>query len=161
MRLCGLAIVLCGFASTLALADNGDSQERGKALYNGSVALSGKLQGHATPLPPHVLACRQCHAGTDKRGRDGRSLEAFAPLLGGGRLQEFLSRRNGPPGSYDRHSFCLTLRTGLDPQQIQLPLRMPRFDVSDSDCEDLWNYLNAPISAIPSLDRQRVPVVEP
>lgn len=115
--------------------------QRGAALYLGAVPLEGRLAGHAAALPASGIACVYCH-GTAGTARG--SLQNPAPRIDAGSLREFRSRRNGPPAAYDLAGFCRALRTGVDPVQIQLPSRMPRFTLSDTDCEHLWNYLNIP-----------------
>ena len=129
-----VAAVLVAAASPAAARD--DSRVgRGSALFNGQADLRGRLADHVDPLPAAVLACVNCHEG---RAADG------APDLRGGWLSTTRSRRNGPASAYDAATFCATLRTGIDPVQVRLPVLMPRFDLSDEACSDLWNYLDAP-----------------
>lgn len=137
--------LLLGAAFSLAgLAHEHSAQERGEALFTGAAELTGRLAGHATALPAHVLACVKCHTDARDAQRGSSFSRGLAPRLEGGWLRELRSRRNGPPSAYDLPAFCHTLRTGVDPTKIQLPSRMPRFDLPDSDCESLWNYLNTP-----------------
>lgn len=140
-----LRLTVLLFSASCSLAGLAQDRAHGAALYNGAATLKGRLAGHSTDMPPHVLACAKCH-GDDARGpeRIASSSSGLAPRLEGGWLGEVQSRRNGPPTSYDLPAFCRTLRTGIDPAQIQLPSRMPRFDLTDKECEHLWSYLNTP-----------------
>lgn len=115
----------------------------GRALFDGTAALHGRIAGHQDALPSAVLVCANCHGIADDGG------ERPAPRLDGGWLAEARSRRNGPSAAYDAQSFCAALRTGVDPVQVRLPTRMPRFEMSDSDCNALWNYLAIPVAAKP------------
>jgi hypothetical protein len=147
-RITRTAVLLSGALFSLTgLAQAHLSRERGEALHAGRAALTGRLAGHSTDLPAHVLACVNCHGKASGTERGNSFARGLAPRLEGGWLREFRSRRNGPPTAYDLPAFCRTLRTGIDPMEIQLPSRMPRFEMPDSDCESLWNYLNTPLAA--------------
>ncbi|KUY84080.1 hypothetical protein [Burkholderia sp. RF4-BP95] len=110
------------------------SVERGARLFDGGNAMRGRLDGHAEILPPTASRCINCHVSSPQRG-------ALAPLLDASTLRVPQQRRGGPPSVYSRETFCETLRTGVDPAYVTLKSTMPRFDASDQQCGDLWNYL--------------------
>jgi hypothetical protein len=116
------------------------AQSAGERLYRGIASLTGNIAGHTTAMPASVLACTNCHVGGS--GNAGSDSQA-APDLRGGWLSTVRSRRNGPAARYTQITFCRTLRTGIDPVYIILPVQMPRFAISDADCAALWTYLNA------------------
>ncbi len=116
------------------------AQSAGERLYRGTASLTGNIAGHTTAMPASVLACTNCHVGGS--GNAGSDSQA-APDLRGGWLSTVRSRRNGPAARYTQITFCRTLRTGIDPVYIILPVQMPRFAISDADCAALWTYLNA------------------
>lgn len=130
-----LAVVCC--VAPAAVAEDAVAQ-RGEALYRGGAPLVGRIAGHSAPLPPLALVCINCHGATGDTGQ-----AAVAPPLVDGWLRRQQSRRNGPVSAYDEPALCRALRTGIDPVDIRLPLRMPRYALSDDDCAALWMYLDA------------------
>ncbi|MGU7843759.1 hypothetical protein ACV22V_30350 [Burkholderia sp. AW33-5] len=120
------------FASPTAAVDA--SVARGARLFGGGDAMRGRLEGHAELLPSTASRCINCHAQSTQAG-------VFAPRLDASTLLAPQRRRGGPPSAYSRDTFCATLRTGIDPAYVTLRSEMPRFDASDEECADLWNYL--------------------
>jgi len=97
-------------------------------------------------LPPAATRCINCHAPTAVRegaARAGLAEGSFGPLLNADLLQTPQARRGGPPSRYDSHSLCHLLRTGIDPAWVTLPRSMPRYELSDQDCTQLWQHLTA------------------
>ncbi len=114
---------------------------RGAALFYGQGALEGRLAGHARALPVVASRCANCHDGaTDvaSPGRDGFRINARLDALS---LLTSRSRRGGPPSSFDAASLCQVLRSGVDPASVMVDPIMPRFTISDADCQDLWAFL--------------------
>ncbi len=122
----------------------GLATSRGEALFEGGAPLRGRIDGHFSGLPADVLVCAHCHIATRGDDRPGDP-----PDLRGGWLHRPMQRRNGPPGVYDAAKLCTALRSGIDPVQIRIPTRMPRFDIPDEDCVALWNYLESSASVRP------------
>jgi len=120
---------------------------QGEALYYGVVPLSGRISGQTLQLPARVLACVRCHEG--RGGQAGGELQPGVDLLGGW-LSQIRSRRNGPASQYTPATFCRALRNGIDPVSVVLAIQMPRFDISDQDCNALWNYLNSQTQPLPA-----------
>ena len=114
------------------------SQERGRQLFDGTIALPGTITGHAAPLAPRASRCINCHAVESTAASAAAS---FGPPLTAASLTSRVSRRRGPPSLYDEASFCSLLRTGVDPAFIVAAQTMPRYAASDADCRDLWRYL--------------------
>ncbi len=128
----GSAAIVTGSAS---LAE--DPASIGEQLYSGGRPLTATISGHSAPMPSKVVVCSNCHGAP--LGKPGS--KPAAPDLRHGWLEQVRARRNGPAGRYDQASFCRALRSGIDPVYVMLPIRMPRFTISDPDCEALWLYL--------------------
>ena len=103
--------------------------------------LPGRLAGHASDLPPQATRCVNCHAAG---GAAAPATAAFGPSLGPATLTRAVSRRGGPPSRYDAASLCRLLRDGIDPAWVMVDAAMPRYAVSDAQCEALWARLAAP-----------------
>jgi hypothetical protein len=133
-----VCMIVCCLCHIDAVAENSLSERgRGQDIYLGKEVIIGKIDGHASSLPPSLGICVTCHASA-KRSR----LEAeLAPRLNRSSLLDPRSRRGGPGFSYDKTNFCKTVRTGIDPQYIVLRRAMPRFEISESQCSALWAYL--------------------
>jgi hypothetical protein len=140
--------------------------QRGQALFHGEAALPGHLSGHAQALPTLATRCVNCHAAPGQ-AVDGPSLlsalaaappgagpalaettaasppiaDRIGPPLSRTRLTEARPRRGGPASRFDAHSLCQALTSGVDPAQVLLPDRMPRYQPSPEQCQDLWAYL--------------------
>ena len=135
----GLLLVLC--SGLTAALGRSDDDVRGQRLFNGEEPVLGKIGGHPSSLPTSFTRCANCHTGTEPSRLD-RALETrTAPQLSQGRLLDIRSRRGGPPFAYDKESFCHTIRTGIDPQYITLGRAMPRFEITQAQCDALWTYL--------------------
>lgn len=118
--------------------------QAGARLFNGQQALDASIRGHVDRLPPAATRCANCHAPQPMRQaalQAGLAPEAFAPLLNAAQLLEARARRGGPPSRYDPSSFCKLLRTGIDPAWVLLPRDMPRYELSDLQCAQLWAHL--------------------
>lgn len=140
--------------------------QRGQALFHGEAALPGHLSGHAQALPTMATRCVNCHAAPGQAadgtsllsalaaappGAGGAQVEAtlanppiadrIGPTLSRSSLTEARPRRGGPASRFDAHSLCQALSSGVDPAQVLLPDRMPRYQPSPEQCQDLWAYL--------------------
>ena len=111
---------------------------RGARLFDGTEALAGTLAGHTEAMPASTTRCVQCHTGP-KPVKD--AAPSLGPPLDRAHLLQVLSRRGGPPTAYDLTAFCRALRRGTDPAHVILPAAMPRFEIDDTRCAALWNYL--------------------
>lgn len=146
-RTLGIVFGTIGLAACVALlAQRGMTQlsmSRGESMYRGALPLSGRLVGHDMALPTLATRCINCHAAgtSETRGRD--ALARFGARLDGASLTGLQSRRGGPATRFDPASLCEVLRTGRDPAQILISSTMPRYDVSETQCRDLWTYLTA------------------
>lgn len=140
--------------------------QRGQALFHGEAALPGHLSGHAQALPTLATRCVNCHAAPGQAMDGPRVLPALAatpqsagpgqaegtsanptntdrigPPLSRSSLTEARPRRGGPASRFDAQSLCQALSSGVDPAQVLLPDRMPRYQPSPEQCQDLWAYL--------------------
>jgi hypothetical protein len=128
--------------------DQAGQLERGRQLFSGELELAARLLGHDIDLPTLASRCINCHEARDKAlTADGRQgdvpPETYAVALSGQGLTTPRSRRGGPPSAFDVASLCTMLRTGVDPASIIVSTTMPRYEISDVQCEDLWVYLQS------------------
>jgi hypothetical protein len=134
-----IVIAVALLAAGASLAAPGDGA-LGARLFEGRAPLPATLAGGDLRLPTTASACANCHR------REGQSpaaptTAAFGPSLTASSLRSRQPRRGGPPSSYKAASFCRLLRTGIDPADVILDQRMPRYAATDAECEALWWYL--------------------
>jgi hypothetical protein len=125
---------------------------RGAQLYDGRIALSGRLRDHAEPLPADAVRCANCHEPSRQVAAESTvavSNNSFAPRLDQASLTQFQARRGGPATRYDLANFCRVLRTSVDPGLVLLRKPMPQYALSDNDCQALWMYLSQRPAASP------------
>lgn len=113
--------------------ESAQARERGAALHEGRAAVPGLLVGLETALPTLATRCVNCHEGA----------AALGGVLDARRLTEPQPRRGGPSTRYDLAAFCQLLRTGIDPAQVIIDTSMPRFDITEHQCKDLWTFLTS------------------
>ncbi|WGS47438.1 hypothetical protein LFL97_40510 (plasmid) [Burkholderia sp. JSH-S8] len=135
---CLLATGLVAACAAAATPDTAHEVSRGRALFVGAAALTGRLSTHPADLPEGAVRCANCHAV----GRSASVSRSIAPRLTGMWLSELQARRGGPPSSYDRADFCALLRTGIDPAHVLINVAMPRYRISDRDCTALWCFIS-------------------
>ncbi|TDM09719.1 MAG: hypothetical protein C4K60_10980 [Ideonella sp. MAG2] len=131
-----------------AQQDRQASVQRGMALFHGARPLQGRVVGHQVDLPAAAVACINCHGDAASERPRAAAADAaasglaprFAPPLTAQHLAQALKRRGGPASRYDATSLCLLLREGLDPATVMIPQTMPRYQVSEAQCADLWQY---------------------
>jgi hypothetical protein len=148
MRLARAVIVAVAAAGVLASTvvwlgvTRGDAD--GEQAFEGRSPLSARIDGHESTLPARASACANCHRpSASPAGGDGTPAPAasLGPRLTRAGLLEPAARRGGPPSRYDEAAFCRLLRTGQDPAGVMLPRAMPRYELSDADCMQLWRHL--------------------
>lgn len=134
--------------------------ERGRALYEGRVALS------ATVASPMSSACAACHRPSGMGNFEGG---LAVPPIAGPMLFKPLDRDTAHffPASarwrvrpaYDEASLGRLLRSGVSPDGVTLPASMPRYRLDDADLADLSAYLRTLSQAAPpGLDADTVRV---
>ena len=128
----------------LLLAAEGpmSSLERGRELFEAELPLSARMVGHTDALPQQAARCRNCHSKQALAAGD--AAQDFAPQLNASTLQRALPRRGGPPSKYDLKALCRLVREGVDPAHVMIQQAMPRYTMSEADCEALWIYLTLP-----------------
>lgn len=129
LMLAALAIVFGG-AFWVAEAAT-DSRTPGAQLFDGRQPLLARIAGHEQALPAQAWRCANCHTGA----------QAIGGALDGRRLTAAQARRGGPASRYDLPAFCRLLRTGVDPAWVLIDRAMPRFEIDDRQCEQLWTHL--------------------
>lgn len=118
------------------------SVDRGASLFVGTEPLTGRIRGHAETLPPTATSCINCH---DTARRDpARADEQAAPVLDADDLLLARERRGGPPSAFDEHTFCVLLRTAVDPASVLISREMPVYDLDLEQCTSLWLFLIEP-----------------
>jgi hypothetical protein len=140
-----VAAILCGGR------DVAGRLELGRALFAGDRSLSARMVGHAFDLPPAAVVCANCHrrwvcpvVGADGDAGDGAGAQGFGSPLTPERLTRAMRRRGGPSSFYDRARFCRVLREGIDPAFVMIAQTMPRYAMSDPECEAMWAFLLSP-----------------
>jgi hypothetical protein len=132
-----LAALLLGGVAGAAAAD----ATRGRALFEGSAALPARVHGQDFALPAQASRCVNCHVAPSAPTSAASAVAAGAPLLTAAALSTPTRRRGGPPSRYDAASLCTLLRSGVDPAYVMIQRTMPRYDISDADCQALWLHL--------------------
>jgi hypothetical protein len=134
---------VCVMLGLLALgAAPASMLELGRKLYRGEAALTARMTAHSETLPLEAVRCVNCHKREGEPAAQAVS-ENFGPALGAG-LARPTVRRGGPPSRYDARSLCRLLRDGVDPAHVMIPQTMPRYTMTDAECEALWAFLTAP-----------------
>ncbi len=138
-RIAGVLLLGCLLEAGAAGASTNpeDSVSTGRSMFLGDSPLQGAIASHAELLPPRAVSCANCHLGTAGLG----SGASFAPVLNRSGMTQPRGRRGGPPSVFSSASFCRMLRTGVDPAFILITRQMPRYTLSDDQCQDLWRYL--------------------
>jgi hypothetical protein len=116
----------------------------GERAFDGRVPLVARIVGHEAVLPPLAAACANCHLPNRVPAGPGGAAAADAslgPRLHRAGLTEAAPRRGGPPSRFDEGAFCRLLRTGEDPAGVLLPRAMPRYEIDDAGCSQLWRHL--------------------
>ncbi|MCU0684753.1 MAG: hypothetical protein MUF34_21320 [Polyangiaceae bacterium] len=135
-------VLVASLPLLLAGAGRPEPTTRGQTLFRGETPLTAMMVGHTQALPPDAVRCTNCHQPEAAPTRE--RTENFAPKLGPLGLTRPVARRGGPPSRYDARSFCRLLRDGIDPAHVMIPQTMPRYTLSNADCEALWAYLVTP-----------------
>ena len=141
------SVVAISIASSAGCRDDAGVVELGRALFTGDRPLSARMVGHALDLPPAAVVCANCHRRriAPATGADGgQGTQDFGSLLTPERLTRALRRRGGPPSTYDHSRLCRVLRDGIDPAFVVIAQTMPRYPLSDPECEALWMFLISP-----------------
>ena len=146
-RLPVVGMLLLWALTLLGAASNPELLERGRKLFAGEAGLKARMVGHEQALPEDVVRCTNCHQREKDQAAPPSTVAAtnnFGPRLGPLGLTRALPRRGGPPSTYSAASFCRLLRDGIDPAHVMIPQTMPRYTLSDGECEAMWSYLITP-----------------
>ncbi len=108
---------------------------RGAALFSGVTPLPARLVGHDRDLPPLATRCGNCH--------EGAAATAYASPLTAAALTLPRVRRGGPPTAFGAKALCVLLREGTDPAHVMISTTMPRYTITDAQCDDLWTFLES------------------
>lgn len=149
--LVGAALAVAGAAGFAAWvqrdADAAAARARGAALFEGGAPLAGRLVGHEAALPELATRCANCHGQPSTAPASTPAAAAaaapYASALTGAALAQARPRRGGPPSAYDAARLCAVLRSGTDPAHVMISTTMPRYDITDRQCRDLWAFLVA------------------
>lgn len=112
---------------------------KARDYYSGPARMRARLDGIDALLEPSSVRCSNCHgvdAGGIPRGViKGTNIRSSS--LGNRRSA------SGASWSYDASSFCTAVRKGIDGSGRILEPGMPRYDITDAQCQLLWNYVTA------------------
>jgi cytochrome oxidase Cu insertion factor (SCO1/SenC/PrrC family) len=108
----------------------------GQDLFAGRGGLTATIGGDR--LAEVAARCSSCHGTTASGGGEGKTV---VPALTATALKTVQPRRGGPPSIYTQTSFCVTLRTGVDPSGVALSPVMPRYQLDGRACAQLWGFL--------------------
>lgn len=138
--------ILLSLSSRNATADeNTPPQQRGAAIFYGEIDVSGRLAGHDLILPTLATRCANCHEEPNPTPPTTSSTipstTSFAQPLTSQHLQTPQVRRGGPPSIFNAQRLCELLRTGIDPTHIIISTTMPRYNLTNAQCEDIWAFL--------------------
>lgn len=117
----------------------------GEQIYFTGRNQSGSLiayQGGNMHAQMHVTACADCHGELREGGR--RMYPTFwltAPPLTHEALFGDYDDGHGDHAAYTRESLKRAITYGVDPSEEQLDSTMPRWLMSESDLDDLVDYL--------------------
>lgn len=146
LLLCGV-VGWGGLALTLARA-NGSANNgvvSGERIFKGDAPVVAHVSGYGKPLTTEASRCVNCHEIGDstRPGTGSTAATPIGPALSVDTLTREVARRGGPPSRFDEGSFCRLLTAGVDPAHIVVPRSMPRYDMSEAQCQDLWQYLTS------------------
>lgn len=155
-RLVTVASVALGWLATGAALAN-PALEAGRQIFTGAQPLVAHMPGHAQRLPVAASRCINCHAAPGLRAAGGATAGlgaasragantgtgSFGPRLDAAHLLQPQARRGGPPSRYDAAGLCRVLREGVDPAGVVLVNAMPRYQIDDSACRQLWTLLTS------------------
>lgn len=112
---------------------------KARDYYSGPARMRAHLDGIDALLEPSSVRCSNCH-GVDAGGIP------LGVIKGTNIHSASLGNRRSASGaswSYDGASFCTAVRKGIDGSGRILEPGMPRYDITDSQCRSLWNYVTA------------------
>ncbi len=134
--------VIGGVVSLALISSAGAASDMtpGEQIFRGRVTLPARIWGHERDLPAEASRCMNCHVRSGQTPASG-PVTPVGPALSASTLTRTMARRGGPPSSFTEASFCHLLRQGVDPAHIIVPRVMPRYQVTDAQCRDLWHYL--------------------
>jgi hypothetical protein len=134
------ASVLAALSLVAAASATAADAARGQALFDGRTALSARVHGQDFALPSQANRCVNCHVAKSATPA-ASAVTVGAPPLTAATLATPIRRRGGPPSRYDATSLCTLLRSGVDPAHVMIQRTMPRYEISDADCQSLWLHL--------------------
>ena len=127
------ACLLVGLAGC-GLGPQEQVRHLGQTWFEGRAPLKARMVSHDQDLPAAAAACINCHGAR-------LPSERFAVALDRAWLTQAQPRRGGPPSRYDARAFCRVLREGVDPAWVVVNQTMPRYEVTDLQCQALWMHL--------------------
>jgi hypothetical protein len=134
-----LSVTLAAFL--LGSAAGAADTARGRALFDGTAALPARVHGQDFALPAQASRCVNCHVVPAAPSAAASAVAVAAPPLTAAALATPTRRRGGPLPRYDAASLCTLLRNGVDPAHVMIQRTMPRYEISDADCQALWLHL--------------------
>jgi cytochrome c553 len=139
-----LPVLALALLSATAGAADEATASRGRALFLGEAHVPARIAGQDFGLPAQASRCVNCHGATATKAASAATPIADvpgAPALSAATLTTLTRRRGGPPSRYDAAALCKLLRSGVDPAHVMIFRSMPRYEISDADCQALWLHL--------------------
>lgn len=125
-------------AQATSAAESAQQNEHGKRIFYGLDAVSATVQQNGTTLPTNASKCINCHSAQTPPG----AWTGSSQYLSATTMTRMVSRRGGPASVYDQDKFCNAVRNGVDPAGVVLESKMPRYEMSDTQCADMWLFIS-------------------
>ena len=162
LALLGLQTLILAVAAGAEGDAQADKVSAGQRLYREGISSSGEAVTGFThgdiPISASQLACESCHRRSGLGSSEGGKV--VPPVTGQALFQDreheqqapFRSRSMSVGGrpAYELSSLADALRLGGDSGANELDPLMPRYDMSDSDVEALYAYLETLASELPA-----------
>jgi cytochrome c oxidase subunit II len=151
MLLLAGSLSACGTNADGWFARSGGEEfsSNGERIYFTATNESGdRVRSSAGPrsgMMRDQFACADCHGDDGQGGQARMMMESFeAPAI----TWDSLTGEHGDHGvdghpPYDEESLKRAIRDGVDPEGNRLDSLMPRWEISDSDVDDLIEFLKS------------------
>lgn len=137
-----IRILVTAFILSALACQTRRSINTGRQMFEGERPVQGMLSDDDAVLPATASRCANCHQWSEASPPDGGT-QAIGPALTKEWLLALRRRRGGPASRYDLTSFCTLLRTGVDPAHVLIQRTMPRYQVDETGCRALWDFLTS------------------
>jgi hypothetical protein len=131
-----LPLSLFGYFSFIMFCcDISLAESNGRSLFHGFIPFSAGNRVTNIGLPESFSACSNCHG---KFGTGGTEGGVFAPSI---QWPVLMHERNSKPGYSNKAAVLLAVTKGVGSNGSALSLSMPRYNLTESESEALFEYL--------------------